>query len=336
MYKLSRSAWTVLLAVIIILVGLFLVCAQRQATEAANGDDLAVEDDQFKQELLQLLDLTEDSTATKTPSESDVAASTPKADVADASQDDVMALLQAENDSQNKSTEEQPVVERDAQKEQAAQNQLDTTPQTTNDNLGISSDMFSKLKGDVAHLEQILESRSASIDSLRRIVDNRNTRLQDLEGRLASASSGSAMTSDRSGSAAKSAGAARQASSSPDFKSGYQQARDLFEAFKYREAIDAFTRILEQNPDDVLADNSQYWIGECYFGLKEYQQAVMEFQKVFAYSMTDKYDDAQLMIGLSYVRSGQKEKAQKEFETFLNNYGTSEYAGVAKKYYRDI
>jgi len=52
--------------------------------------------------------------------------------------------------------------------------------------------------------------------------------------------------------------------------------------------------------------------------------------------MTDKYDDAQLMIGLSYVRSGQKEKAQKEFETFLNTYAGSEYAGVARRYYRDI
>ncbi|OPZ64053.1 MAG: Tetratricopeptide repeat protein [bacterium ADurb.Bin478] len=86
----------------------------------------------------------------------------------------------------------------------------------------------------------------------------------------------------------------------------------------------------------MLADNCQYWIGESYFGLKEYQQAIMEFQKVFAYSMTDKYDDAQLMIGLSYVRSGQKEKAQKEFETFLNTYAGSEYAGVARRYYRDI
>ncbi len=326
MYKLSRSAWTVLLAVIIILIGLFLVCAQRQATEAANGEDLAVDDDQFRQELLQLLDLTEDSTATKTPTDSDVATEP---------QDDVMALLQAENESENKS-EMLPDFEENAQNQQAAQNQLDTTPQTTNENLGISSEMFRKLKGDVNRLEQILESKSASIDSLKRIVDNRNSRLQDLEQRLASASPGSGSRKSGAGAESRSGRDSRQSGSSPEFRSGYQQARDLFEAFKYREAIDAFTRILEQNPDDVLADNSQYWIGECYFGLKEYQQAVMEFQKVFAYSMTDKYDDAQLMIGLSYVRSGQKEKAQKEFETFLNNYATSEYAGVARKYYRDI
>jgi TolA-binding protein len=42
------------------------------------------------------------------------------------------------------------------------------------------------------------------------------------------------------------------------------------------------------------------------------------------------------MIGLSYVRSGQKQKAQQEFEDFLNNYSNSEYFSVAKRYYRDI
>jgi TolA-binding protein len=320
MYKLSRSVWMVLVAFIIILVGLFLVCAQRRAADAAKGDDLAVNDDQFKQELLQLLDLTEDSTAAKKPSD---------ADITTQPQDDVLALLQAEKESKSQTLDKEP----------ASQKKIDAAPQTTSENLGISSDMFRKLKGDVDRLERTLENRSSTADSLRKLLDNRNARLQDLEQRLASASA----LSDKDNAKKKSGRKPKVGTSIPqgnavssEFKSGYDQARSLFEEFKYREAINAFSKLLEQNPDDALADNSQYWIGESYFGLKEYQQAIMEFQKVFAYSMTDKYDDAQLMIGMAYMRSGQKEKAQKEFETFLNNYATSEYAGVARKYYRDI
>ncbi|HQG45374.1 MAG TPA: hypothetical protein PLG50_06925, partial [bacterium] len=54
----SRSVWAVVIALVIIFVGLFLVCAQRRGT-VAGGEDMANNDDQFRQELLQLLDLTE-------------------------------------------------------------------------------------------------------------------------------------------------------------------------------------------------------------------------------------------------------------------------------------
>jgi len=283
MFKLSRSAWMVLIAILIILVGLFLVCAQRQATEAADGEDLAVDDDQFKQELLQLLDLTEDSTAVT---------ESPDVDITAQPEDDVLALLETEKSS----------------KQDAGQNakpQLDTPSQTTSDNLGISAEMFNKLKGDVNRLERDLEARSAAVDSLRAILNNRNSRLQELEARVAGLTSQSSAVRPRR---------SQGKTGSSAVKSGYEKARELFESYQYRDAINAFTRLLEQNPDDVLADNCQYWIGESYFGLKEYQQAIMEFQKVFAYSMTDKYDDAQLMIGLPTCAAVRRKRRRKSLK----------------------
>jgi TolA-binding protein len=319
MFTLSRSAWMVMLAMLIILVGLFLVCAQKRAAQTANGNDLAKDDDQFKQELLQLLDLTEDSTATKPSKDMDVTKQP---------QDDVMALLQAEKDSKT-------VENKNAGQESQANKALESAPKTTPDNLGISAEMFTRLKGDVDRLEKTLESRSSTVDSLRTILDNRNARLQELETKLVSAKPAAGKSGKSSGKGSRAA-ISQSRGADAGTNSEYEAARSLFEQFKYRDAIAAFSKMLEKDPDNALADNCQYWIGECYFGLKEYQQAVMEFQKVFAYSMTDKYDDAQLMIGLSYTKSGQKEKAQKEFETFLNNYANSEYVRVARRYYRDI
>ena len=70
--------------------------------------------------------------------------------------------------------------------------------------------------------------------------------------------------------------------------------------------------------------------------MKQYQEAIIEFQKVFAYVQNDKYDDAQLMIAQSYSRLGQKDRARSEFENFLNNYNSSEYYPIAKYKYENI
>ena len=76
------------------------------------------------------------------------------------------------------------------------------------------------------------------------------------------------------------------------FMSAYQSARAQFERYDYNGAIESFQALLQQNPNHSMADNCQYWIGESYFGLKQYQKAIMEFQKVFAYGPADKHDDA--------------------------------------------
>ncbi len=116
----------------------------------------------------------------------------------------------------------------------------------------------------------------------------------------------------------------------------YNEARSEFESFNYNGCIETMDELLNENSNSPLADNAQYWIGESYFGLKQYQKAILEFQKVFSFNATDKYDDAQLMIGLCYVRLGQQEMARSTFGDFLQTYEGSEYRGVAQKYYQNI
>ena len=94
--------------------------------------------------------------------------------------------------------------------------------------------------------------------------------------------------------------------------------------------------LLSEHPQSSYSDNAQYWVGESYYGMKQYQKAILEFQKVFSFTATDKYDDAQLMIGLCYVRLGQQEMARSTFGEFLQTYEGSEYRGVAQRYYQNI
>ncbi|MGH7491744.1 MAG: tetratricopeptide repeat protein [bacterium] len=117
-----------------------------------------------------------------------------------------------------------------------------------------------------------------------------------------------------------------------DYASRYAHGRDLYEQRQYRDAIKVFSDLLVENDKNSLADNSQYWIGESYYGLGNFAQAIAEFEKIFTFPRSDKNDDAQLKIGLCYLRMGDTQQAKNGLEQLLATYPNSEYAGKARRY----
>ncbi len=113
--------------------------------------------------------------------------------------------------------------------------------------------------------------------------------------------------------------------------SSYSAALQDYRAGKYRQAVDKFSRFIRLNPSSDLSDNAQYWIGECYYGLSNYRQALAEFQKVFLYPKTNKADAAQFKIGYCYLELGEKTRALAEFKKFISQYPQSENIEKAKK-----
>ena len=324
----SRSVWAVVLALAIILIGLFLVCAQRRGS-VDGGEDMSNNDEQFRQELLQLLDLTEgEGGQDSLQDEIDLgqADDTSDAEALALSDEEMLALLGAENQTGDEAA--------GAGEEAAAttkEDVLETTPTTTAGTMGLKPEMFAKMRLDISRLESDLERRSQTVDSLQNIIANRNARLQELEAQKSRRFVIPDLSRTTRTPARSAAGTGNTA-----FDAAYEGARGKFESRNYQGAIDDFLKLLADYPNHAMLDNCQYWIGECYFGMKEYQKAIVEFQKVFTYSETDKHDDAQLMIGLSHVRSNQSELAQKAFSVFLDTYSGSEYTSVARRYYRNI
>ena len=51
---------------------------------------------------------------------------------------------------------------------------------------------------------------------------------------------------------------------------------------------------------------------------KTFKRAIAEFSRVFTFAGTDKNDDAQLKIGLSYKSMGNVEKAREEFQRLID------------------
>jgi len=117
-----------------------------------------------------------------------------------------------------------------------------------------------------------------------------------------------------------------------EFSRQYQIALNTYYSRKYSEAIKMFNELLSIDMNNSLSDNCQYWIGECYYALRDFKKAIIEFEKVFTFSRNNKDDDAQLKLGLCYINLRDKERARSELNRLLTNYPNSEYVQKAKTF----
>ena len=98
----------------------------------------------------------------------------------------------------------------------------------------------------------------------------------------------------------------------------------------YKPAIEGFQRLVKEDHTHDLADNAQYWLAECFYSQKDYKRAIIEFEKVFTFINTNKNDDAQYKIALSYQSIGNVPKARSEFQRLIEYFPGSEFYQQAK------
>ncbi len=177
------------------------------------------------------------------------------------------------------------------------------------------------LRAEVQKLENELQEKERLIQDLRRDLEEKDRRLAELQQQATAL-----RTSTLSASTAPSAPA------TGSFRERYKAALQLYYNRKYREAIEAFSALLAENPNHSLADNCQYWIGESYYGLGNYEQAIAEFEKVFAYPNSNKADAALLKLGVTYLKLGDRESARAQFEQLIATYPKSEFVSKAQAY----
>lgn len=110
----------------------------------------------------------------------------------------------------------------------------------------------------------------------------------------------------------------------------YQGALYYYRHEQYDRALVGFDRLLQKVPMSEWSDNAQYWKGECYYGLGKYQQALIEFTKVFAFSNTGKADDAQIKIANCHIKLGERDRALAALRKLIDEYSDSEYVPTAR------
>jgi tol-pal system protein YbgF len=107
-------------------------------------------------------------------------------------------------------------------------------------------------------------------------------------------------------------------------KKDYEAARGALESKDYRGAIGQFREFLKKHPKSNLADNAQYWIGECYYALREFDQAILEFDTVRRkYPRGDKVPGALLKQGFAFAELGDKIDARLILKELTDRYPQS-------------
>jgi tol-pal system protein YbgF len=111
----------------------------------------------------------------------------------------------------------------------------------------------------------------------------------------------------------------------------YQTAYNDYLNRNYDLAILAFRNFLNSFPSSNLADNAQYWIGECYYAQKQFDQALVEFEKVLTlYPDGDKSVSALLKKGLTYLETGDVQRGRSVLETLIDTHPYSSEAKIAE------
>ncbi|MFL2770299.1 MAG: tol-pal system protein YbgF [Rhodospirillaceae bacterium] len=93
-------------------------------------------------------------------------------------------------------------------------------------------------------------------------------------------------------------------------KEQYDYAFDILRKADYGRAEKALRIFLEVNPEDTLAGNAQYWLGETFYVRGDFEQAAVEFLSGYqAYPNGIKAPDNLLKLGLSMAQLGQSDGA---------------------------
>ena len=105
----------------------------------------------------------------------------------------------------------------------------------------------------------------------------------------------------------------------------------------YQLAIEGFRQYIENFRESPLADNAQYWIGECYFSQGDYGKAIEEFNKlILNFPQGDKVPAAYLKKGYSYFALGEKEKGIVVLKLLISKFPETEEAKLAEQKIKEV
>ncbi|MDE3058306.1 MAG: tetratricopeptide repeat protein [Bacteroidota bacterium] len=187
---------------------------------------------------------------------------------------------------------------------------------------------------EVATLQQENEQLKANNAQLQQQLDSSEQTNKDLMAKISDLEAAQIAAQQAAQAAEKPAPAkmteARPGKSSPEEIEAYTSALQLAKQRKFQDAINQFQNLLDSGIKSDYADNCHYWIGLCYYSMKDFKTAIEHFKEVLKFKFSEKKDDAQFMLAQSYERMGNRMQAQAEYKRLIQQYPTSEYVKLAQ------
>jgi len=119
----------------------------------------------------------------------------------------------------------------------------------------------------------------------------------------------------------------------PDAETLYKQALEKVQhSTAYPEAVALFQEFLARYPKHDLAVNAYYWIGEAYYGEKNFEKAIVQFQDVIQkFPQHGKAPAAMLKQALAFLSLNDAKSAKVILQKLVQTYPDSEAASRARE-----
>jgi len=180
-----------------------------------------------------------------------------------------------------------------------------------------------ELQGSNGRLEDLAHQTSELRDELGLVRDDLGLKVTALEERVARL--------EKRPAAAPAPAPAPAAVEKPEAL--YQQGLDLIRKGEdFAQGRQVLTDFLERYPQNELAVNARYWIGEAYYGQKKYENAILQFQDVIQkYPDHPKVPAALLKQGLAFKALGDVKNAEVILYKVIDSYPQAEEAAKARE-----
>ena len=207
-------------------------------------------------------------------------------------------------------------------------------------------DMETTLMGKMALQDQrlttttdTLRAVTTEVNSLTQGVDQRVQTRQQQEGITGAGALGEKATDSFT---ARPATPVRQAEAIGTVRAGtsktfeeqarhrYERILAIFQRGALEEARQGFLEFLMTYPRSNRAPNAQYWLGECFYGKKQYQEAIQAYDRVEAqYPRSEKVPAALLKKGYAYLALNDHRQARTVLQRVVDSYPKSPEAQKA-------
>jgi tol-pal system protein YbgF len=203
--------------------------------------------------------------------------------------------------------------------------------------LSTSIDEYKELlKRPSQEIDRIRGEMEARLRSLEEKKKNQEEKAKELEDRLKEPERKTSGSASRQMESDKLAGTKEVSTELKGFSTGmgdlYKDAYETFYKGDLEGARRKFEAFLKQYPHTELSDNAQFWIGETYYLKKDYERAILEYEKaIVKYPEGDKIPAALFKQACAFSELGDKTNARNLLRRVTEKYPLSEQAEMAKK-----
>ena len=116
-----------------------------------------------------------------------------------------------------------------------------------------------------------------------------------------------------------------------EYKRTYIDALTAYQNGDFSKAINGFSGLVISDPTNDLADNSQYWLAECYYTIKNYKRAVVEFEKSFFHFLVQTRMMMHSSNLVTAIEVWVTSKAIEEYQRLIDYFPGSEFYEKARQ-----